>query len=231
MAARQPLGRLVAAVSDEGFVQTPEARCGIRGDVLEVQRLEHIDHEIGTRILDGQDFALHGQRRRLRCQASGCLFGSDWRGGGTCLLRGCASAETRPDAPRAAAPAAPAAALFRKPRRFNGFESVAIVLSLTRGSAPEMHVTRRYREEIVYPTPKAQSPMSRSASRLAFAPESQVLGTAAGSKHQPRKLAPSSLRPSATLAVWIAPYPITSPDSIGNSPQKRDNEYTATPEA
>jgi hypothetical protein len=42
------------------------------------------------------------------------------------------------------------------------------VLSLTRGSAPETPVTRRYREEIVYPTPKAQSPMSPSASRLAL---------------------------------------------------------------
>ena len=52
--AREPLGRRVAAVIDERLVQAAEARRGIRDDVLELERLQHVDHEIGARVLDGQ---------------------------------------------------------------------------------------------------------------------------------------------------------------------------------
>ena len=46
MTALQQLRTLVAPIIDQRFVKTAEARTGIGSDVLETQRLDHVDHEI-----------------------------------------------------------------------------------------------------------------------------------------------------------------------------------------
>ena len=46
VAARQQLGELVVAVVDDRFVKAFEARARIGGDVLEAERLDHVDHEV-----------------------------------------------------------------------------------------------------------------------------------------------------------------------------------------
>jgi len=50
--AGEELGFAVAAVVDQRFVQAPEARARIRRDVLEVERLDDVDHEVGPGTLD-----------------------------------------------------------------------------------------------------------------------------------------------------------------------------------
>ena len=63
VAAGEELGTPVAAVVDERFVQPAEARARVRADVVEPERLEHVDHEVGAAALV---FAQHldvGRRR------------------------------------------------------------------------------------------------------------------------------------------------------------------------
>jgi hypothetical protein len=48
VAAGEQFGILVAAVVDQGFVQSAETRTGIGGDIFEAQGLENIDHEVGA---------------------------------------------------------------------------------------------------------------------------------------------------------------------------------------
>ena len=118
VAARQPLRRLVAAVVDERLVKPSEARRGIGGDVLEVECLEHVHHEVRARVLDGLDVGLVGQWCGLGCQLLAACSGVKRRGAparGAVTLR--RSAPT-PGTVSAAAPAAPAAAPLRNPRRF-----------------------------------------------------------------------------------------------------------------
>jgi hypothetical protein len=48
----QDLGLPVAAVIDDRFVQAFESRAGIHGDVVEIERLQHVDHVVGARMPD-----------------------------------------------------------------------------------------------------------------------------------------------------------------------------------
>jgi hypothetical protein len=50
--AREQLRLLVAAVVDERFVDAAEARPGVGRHVLQVERLDDVDHEIGTGTID-----------------------------------------------------------------------------------------------------------------------------------------------------------------------------------
>jgi hypothetical protein len=50
--ARQQFRLGVAAVVDDGFVETLKARAGIRRDEFKVQTLDHVHHEVGPGILD-----------------------------------------------------------------------------------------------------------------------------------------------------------------------------------
>jgi hypothetical protein len=52
----------VAAVVDDGFVQTAEARGAVHRQVLDVQRLEHVDHEVAAARGLGHRVALRWQR-------------------------------------------------------------------------------------------------------------------------------------------------------------------------
>src|SRR6476469_114100 len=86
MAAGDELGLGVVAVVDDRFVNTAETRAWIRGDELEVQRLDHIHHEVSARAIGreyfdgacGIDLAWRDWRARL----SGSTCGS-----GRCRLR------------------------------------------------------------------------------------------------------------------------------------------------
>jgi hypothetical protein len=49
--ARDHLRRLVAAVVDDRFVQSAEARSRIGGNVLEAERLQHVEHEVRSAAL------------------------------------------------------------------------------------------------------------------------------------------------------------------------------------
>ena len=82
MRAREPLGRRIAAVIDERLVQASEARRGIRDDVLEPERLQHVDHEIGAGVLDGQGVSLGDERGRFRGERLGGLPRRERRGRG-----------------------------------------------------------------------------------------------------------------------------------------------------
>ena len=111
--ARQPLGRFVAAVVDEGFVETAEARARVGDDVLEVQRLQHVHHEVGARVRDDERIgflssgAVSAARRWDACSGeSGAAAGDS---GGVAPAPATAAGTAR-----AAAPAAPAP--FRNPR-------------------------------------------------------------------------------------------------------------------
>ncbi len=65
--AGQQLRRAVAAVIDDRFVQCGERGPGIGGDVLEAERLDHVDHEVGARAIGGVDVGGGGRGfRRLR---------------------------------------------------------------------------------------------------------------------------------------------------------------------
>ena len=76
VAAGDEFGAFVPAVVDDGFVQAAEARSGIGADVLDAQRLDDVDHEIGAGAAFGEDFE-PGRRadlrfrrnRRWRCNA------------------------------------------------------------------------------------------------------------------------------------------------------------------
>jgi hypothetical protein len=52
MQHRQDLGFAVAAVIDQRFVQALERGAGIDGDVVEVERLQHVDHVVRARMPD-----------------------------------------------------------------------------------------------------------------------------------------------------------------------------------
>ncbi len=65
MAAGDEFGILVAAIVDDGFVQAAEARSGIGADVLDAQRLDDVDHEIGAGAAFGENFEA-GWRADLR---------------------------------------------------------------------------------------------------------------------------------------------------------------------
>ena len=51
----------VVAVVDDRFVDTAEARARVRGDVLEVERLEHVDHEVAAGPIDRDGFVIAGR--------------------------------------------------------------------------------------------------------------------------------------------------------------------------
>ena len=54
VAAGDELRRRVAAVVDERLVDAAEARAGVGRDVLEVERLEDVDHEVAARPIGRQ---------------------------------------------------------------------------------------------------------------------------------------------------------------------------------
>ncbi len=95
--AGDELGILVAGVVDHRFVQPSETRTRHRANVLEVERLEDVHHEVGTGAVDGKHFAgcrrriaLHGRegecaRRRGRCRRRGL------RGQRACTRKGAGS--------------------------------------------------------------------------------------------------------------------------------------------
>ncbi len=56
VAARKQLGIAVAAVVDHRFVQRTEARSRVGANVLDADRLQNVDHEVGARMLGGHDF-------------------------------------------------------------------------------------------------------------------------------------------------------------------------------
>ena len=58
VAAGEPLRLVVAAVVDEGFLETAEARAGIRGAIFDAERLDDVDHEVRARLLVSGNF--HG---------------------------------------------------------------------------------------------------------------------------------------------------------------------------
>ncbi len=62
VAAGEQLGRLVAAVIDERFVDAAESGAGVGGDVLEAQGLDDVDHEVGARAIRGPHVDV-GRRR------------------------------------------------------------------------------------------------------------------------------------------------------------------------
>ena len=66
----------VAPVIDEGFVQRTEARSRAGEDVVDVQRLEHVHHVVGTRLRDDQVFTVDRHRRFI-----GALGGCWWPDG------------------------------------------------------------------------------------------------------------------------------------------------------
>ncbi len=82
--ARQELGLAIAAVVDDGFVQAAKARAGIGRDVLEIERLDDVDHEVGTGAAD-DDVARQGlflpflPVRRAACGVRGGLLGRSCR--------------------------------------------------------------------------------------------------------------------------------------------------------
>ena len=75
VAAGDPFGGLVGAVSGEGLLQAAEAGTGVGKDVIEIQRFEHVDHEIGAGARLSEDvefrrradfgFRRQGRRRRI----------------------------------------------------------------------------------------------------------------------------------------------------------------------
>ena len=56
MAAGQPLGAFVAAIVDERFLQTAEARAGIRRAVFDAERLDDVHHEVRAGLLVAGNF-------------------------------------------------------------------------------------------------------------------------------------------------------------------------------
>src|SRR5262245_26308521 len=58
MTTGQPLGALVAAIINDGFLETAEARPRVCGAVFHAQRLEDIHHEVRAGLLIPAD--LHG---------------------------------------------------------------------------------------------------------------------------------------------------------------------------
>ena len=100
MHARDHLGRVVAAVVDDRFVQAAEARAGVRADVLEAERLEDVDHEVGAAALvvaDHLDLAGADRLARGRHDRRRGLGWRDRRGwrGRTGRLRGTRSRSSR----------------------------------------------------------------------------------------------------------------------------------------
>ena len=58
MAARDQLGLAVAAVVDDRFVQSAEARAGVRADIVNAERFDHVDHIVGTAAALREDLGL-----------------------------------------------------------------------------------------------------------------------------------------------------------------------------
>ncbi len=86
VAAGQELRHLIAAVVDDRLVNAAEARAWVRGDVLDVQRLEYVHHEVAPRTISGERFDLDcrvGFARRRRCGRWSLCRGT-WRGGRLC---------------------------------------------------------------------------------------------------------------------------------------------------
>ena len=113
VAAGDEFGTFVPAIVDHRFVQAAEARSGIRADVLDAQRLDDVDHEIGAGAAFREDFE-PGGRADLRFR---------WNRRGRRNARRVARASiccAREAAGLAAITAAPTAALFRKLRRSTG---------------------------------------------------------------------------------------------------------------
>ena len=112
VAAGDELGILIAAVIDDRFVQAAKARAGIGADVLDSERLDDIDHEVGAGAIGGEDFRLGG----VSASAAGDIGGAAGTGGAHIWrerFRSLFGAATNA--------AAPAAALFRKLRRLMEF--------------------------------------------------------------------------------------------------------------
>ncbi len=114
--ASQKLGLVVAAVVDDRLVQPAEARPRVRRDIVDVEALDHVDHEIRARTVDEVAIQLLRrvvagfERSRASCASVGGAIGADsavWAPAGLVTAR----------APPAAAPVAPArnSRLFRLP--------------------------------------------------------------------------------------------------------------------
>ena len=98
VATRDQLGAPVAAVIDHRFVDPAKARAGIGADVVESQRLQHVDHEVRACPIRRQDLDIrrvggfsrrrHDGRRRHRCALHSRLWGSFCGGRGECRARG-----------------------------------------------------------------------------------------------------------------------------------------------
>jgi hypothetical protein len=58
--AREELGLLVVPVVDDGFVDAAEARAGVRRDVVDVERLQDVHHEVAARPIGGEHFDVDG---------------------------------------------------------------------------------------------------------------------------------------------------------------------------
>ncbi len=56
--AGEELRHPVAAVVDEGLVQAAEARAGVGGHVVEAERLDDVDHEVGAGAIDDVGFVI-----------------------------------------------------------------------------------------------------------------------------------------------------------------------------
>ena len=78
VAARDELGLLVTAVVDDRFVEAAEARTWIRADVVEPERLDDVDHEVGSGAIC-REHVVVCRRRRFGCR---CHDGRGWRARG-----------------------------------------------------------------------------------------------------------------------------------------------------
>ena len=85
--AGQPFRALVGSVIDEAFLQGPEGRAGTRRDVVEVERLADVDHEVGAGLFGREPFDLRRPFALLGLRRGG----RRWRIG-FCGPRACAPA-------------------------------------------------------------------------------------------------------------------------------------------
>ncbi len=71
MAARDQFGTAVLSIIDDRFMQRPEAGARVGADILDAERFDYIDHEVGSRTIRGQDLF----RRRGRSSGRLLRFG------------------------------------------------------------------------------------------------------------------------------------------------------------
>src|SRR5438128_11641150 len=72
MAARDELRFLIPTVVNNGFVQGPEAGAGVGAEIFDVERFDHIHHEIRAAVIRCEDLCSRG----IACLGGWVLSGS-----------------------------------------------------------------------------------------------------------------------------------------------------------